>query len=93
MVHGRAGDFAYIDGFAGLVPCKVLTIDGASLVVRITATRGAYKRGEVSTHSAHFVTPRSAIVFRNRQARIRPYKWVGTPPGVHSPDHQAVNID
>lgn len=48
----KAGDLASYDAFlSGMVPCKVLEItpDGDEKVarVRVTADRGAYKRGEI----------------------------------------------
>lgn len=92
MIIGQVGDFAYVDAFAGLVPCKVLEINGRSLTVRYTATRGAYKRGTVTTHSAHWVVPRKAVYVRSYQYKISPYKWEGTPKGCHNPDHQVGNL-
>lgn len=73
----RVGDLAYFDCFAGLLPCKVLAITGPSglasssqtVQFRLTASRGAYRRGECLDTSGLHVCPRSAI----RGNRIRAY--------------------
>jgi hypothetical protein len=79
----RAGQLAFLDTFAGLVPCKVrtLVLDDDSpagvlrwtVTVKLTATRGAYKRGEVLTFAGddgRNVVPRSAVYVRNYKFRI-----------------------
>ena len=91
MEIGKAGDLAYIDSFAGLVPCKVIEITDGAVTVKITATRGAYKRGTIESHSAHYVVPRSAVRVRAWQYKISPYKWAGTSEGCHNPDHITSN--
>lgn len=56
----RSGCRAYVDSFVGLVPCRVLAIRGISGIasssqdidVVLTATRGAYKKGERLTWRA-----------------------------------------
>ena len=40
---------AYYDTFSGLIPCKVLQITGDTCTIKLTAARGAYKRGEILT--------------------------------------------
>lgn len=83
MATLKTGCLAYLDSFAGLVPCKVESIkrqaDGlihtVQATVRFTATRGAYKRGDVHTSSCLWVFPRDAV-YRQRSmsgARVRPY--------------------
>lgn len=47
----KLGDLAYLDTFAGMVPVKVIAAGfnsqgDAYMTYRITANRGAYKRGE-----------------------------------------------
>lgn len=78
----RTGEFAYVDTFAGMIPCKVLSVRRPvgevgdryiEVIVRYTATRGAYRRGEVNTHRAWQVCPRKAVVTRGWQQRIKPY--------------------
>lgn len=74
---------AYLDSFAGLVPCRVCAVgdwsDGSSQArIQYTATRGAYKRGEYGTHVLRHIVPRSSV-YRSRQYygqyRIRAYSW------------------
>lgn len=75
------GDLAYCDAFlSGLIPCKVLDIEPASvsgyaITVVLTATRGAWKRGEVLVrHSTdRSVIPRGAVYRTSGQYRIAPY--------------------
>ena len=65
-----AGTLAYYDTFSGLIPCKVVAvlkdcngrlIGRDELTIKLTATRGAYKRGEVLTVSASIAPPRSMV--------------------------------
>jgi hypothetical protein len=74
---------AYLDSFAGMVPCKIVAVgdwsnDESEARIRITATRGAHKRGMFETVRLARLCPRSAL-YRSRQHcgqyRIRPYKW------------------
>ena len=68
---------AYLDSFSGLVPCKVLAItrgNGLTQVqVKLTATRCAYKCGEILTDNSLHVVPRGAVHVRGGQYRIRLY--------------------
>ena len=70
----RTGDLAYFDSFWGLIPCKVLRIEGLSGVAnsaqtvtcQITSSNrqsmyAAYKRGEIMVTSALHVVPRKAV--------------------------------
>lgn len=65
----KSGQLAYLDSFAGAIPCKVLSITGTSgragsdqtATVRLTAGRGAYKRGEVLTYWGMYVIPRQCL--------------------------------
>ena len=63
------GSLAYLDSFAGLVPCKVTAITGRSgfassaqsVTLLLTANRGAYRKGEsIETNGLHAV-PRKAV--------------------------------
>lgn len=74
---------AYLDSFAGLVPCRIVAVgdwnDPASLArIRYTATRGAYKRGEYDVQQLSNLVPRHAV-YKSRQHcgqyRIRAYSW------------------
>lgn len=77
----RTGEFAYVDTFAGLIPCKVLSVRRVGevgdryieVIVRYTATRGAYRRGEVSAHPAWRTCPRKAVFTRHGRQLIKPY--------------------
>jgi hypothetical protein len=73
----KTGDLAFYDCFGGPVPCKVLSIEGPSgpasseqsVRVRLTATRGPWRRGEELQHWGLHVVPRDAL----RGNRILPY--------------------
>jgi hypothetical protein len=38
-------ELAYFDSFSGMIPCKVINISNDKITVKLTGTRGAYKRG------------------------------------------------
>ena len=76
------GSKAFVDAFAGLIPCVVLAIEDRAIgtnvtskyvTVRLTAGRGAYKRGETLTFSALAIVPREAVHVRSGQYVIRQY--------------------
>lgn len=74
----RVGELAFLDSFAGLVPCRVLAIGDASealrsVRVKVTATRGAYRRGEEVESNVLNVCPREAVRRRKHGAVILPY--------------------
>ena len=77
----KSGSLAYVDTFSGMIPCKVLGIRGISGIasseqdvdVILTATRGAYKKGERLTWRGHKVVPRRAARFRKYGTRILQY--------------------
>lgn len=65
------GQLAYIDSFAGLVPCKVLSIaDDDTVTVRVTAARRGYARGEVTDIRPPFLVKRSQVFTRRGQPVI-----------------------
>jgi len=71
---------AYLDTFSGLVPCVVecVTLRGGMqrvVHVRLTATRGAYRRGECLEFLPRYVLPRSCIHVRCGQYRV----WAHDP--------------
>ncbi len=60
----KTGTLCYFDSFAGMVPCKVMGISGASgnpssdqtVTLLVTATLGAYRKGEtLETNGLHAV--------------------------------------
>ncbi len=65
----ESGDAAFYDTFAGTIPCKVLSITGRSgnpgsaqtITVKLTASRGAYKKGEVIESNGLKIVPRAAV--------------------------------
>lgn len=64
----KAGELAYMDTFAGLVPCKVVKVPSdptgrTGVTVVLTATRGAYRQGErIETEGSRtLVVPRSHV--------------------------------
>lgn len=67
------GDLAYYDSFTGLIPCKVLDVEnGWATEIKITATRGGYKKGErLYGFSPRHVIRRAQIHVKNGQYRIR----------------------
>ena len=75
------GALAYYDSFAGLLPCRVTAITGESgmcgtsqrVTATLTAHRGAWRKGEQVETFGHSVCPRSSIVVRAHQYRIRAY--------------------
>lgn len=77
----RSGDLAYVDSFAGLIPCKVISITGnsgrcgsdQSVTVKLTANRGAYKRGQTLVEWGWHIIPRYAVMKNGYQFRILPY--------------------
>ena len=72
---------AYLDTFSGPVPCKVtaITFPGGitRLTIQLTATRGAYKRGEILDRHPYNVIPRNCLYRRrgSKHLRVRAYKW------------------
>lgn len=78
----RSGGLAHFDTVTGCIPCKVLSITGESgaasslqrVTVKTTATRGAFKKGEViSGILGLHVIPRGALFPRRSGARIGYY--------------------
>lgn len=75
------GQLAYYDTFNGAIPCKVLHITGQSnqpissvdVKFKLTAARGAWKKGEIITCSSLWVFPRKARHQRNGVYRIGHY--------------------
>jgi hypothetical protein len=77
----RAGDLAYYDSTAGMIPCRVISIRGASgaagsqssALVKTTAVRDGWPRGtKFDTWTLH-VVPRKAYFPRRYGARIGYY--------------------
>lgn len=74
---------AYLDSFAGLVPCRVLSIDCDPAMrinyirIRITGRKiRAYKPGQILELTGRAVVPRHAV----RGNRILPYSWAESAP-------------
>lgn len=69
---------AYLDSFAGMVPCRVLELSRDTARVQFTATRGAYVKGSILDVRTARVVPRAAL-FRSRQRPgqygIYAYRW------------------
>jgi len=74
------GTLAFLDTFAGMIPCKVIKIliDGANgkivghdeLEIELTKSIGAYRKGEILTESASNVVPRPHRIKRQFDYRI-----------------------
>jgi hypothetical protein len=76
----KADELAYLDSLtAGLVPCRVLKIFdgeyGKSALVRFTAARGCWSRGQQYEAAVRRVVPRAAVIRRRSMSgpRILPY--------------------
>jgi|SRR6476469_8941720 len=67
----RIGDLIFLDRFSGLAPAKVngYTPRG-EITVLVTATRGAYRRGEHTTFTPSGCVPRAHVRVRCGQFRI-----------------------
>ena len=76
------GSLAYFDCPAGLIPCKITAITGnpgpasssQDVTITLTATRGAYPRGESRTVWALHVVPRKSVFVRGGKYRIHYYE-------------------
>jgi hypothetical protein len=76
----QAGSMAFLDTFSGQVPCKVLSVSGDStgnvcapsptVKVKLTAARGAYRKGETIESTGFHVYPRQCRVKRGCFYRI-----------------------
>lgn len=76
-VAHHEGELAYVDTFGPLLPCKVTGITTDMVTVRLTADRGAYRRGETLTERHGHVVPRASVHVRDGHYRIRDdYRWV-----------------
>lgn len=81
---------AYIDSFAGLVPCKVLAIetdkDSSPLTinyirVKVTARNNrAYTHGQIVETTGRAIIPRHAIKRGKYTTQIMPYAWKECAP-------------
>lgn len=91
---------AFLDTFAGCIPCKVIrVIDGFAgnpnfeghssscvVTVKLTAARGAYRRGEEIESSALHVIPRKHV---KGNRIIGGYRWKPSP----QPTAEALNAE
>ncbi|MGW5721378.1 hypothetical protein ACWEVP_34730 [Amycolatopsis sp. NPDC003865] len=67
----RVGDRIFLDSFSGLVPAKVTGYTPrGEIAVLVTATRGAYRRGEHTTFTPSGCVPRAHVRVRCGQFRI-----------------------
>lgn len=72
------GELAYIDSFSGLIPCKVMDIaeDGKEMIVRVTANRPGWYRGDICLKFPKDIIPRKSVFVRCGQYHIRNnYFW------------------
>lgn len=79
LPHG-AGELAYYETvITGLIPCKVIRVegDGRYVTVQVTARRGAYRVGDRVTDRDIHVIPRASVIQRRFTTRIlNNYRWV-----------------
>jgi hypothetical protein len=67
----RIGDLIFLDSFSGLVPTKVVGYTPrGDIAVLVTATRGAYRRGEHTTFTPSGCLPRAHVRVCCGQFRI-----------------------
>lgn len=86
------GTLAYYDTlFNGLVPCKVTGIrvynefGHYEVYFTVTATRGAWKKGDKFVSSPKNVIPRKMVFVRSGQYHIKTYfAWVNDESGIHA---------
>ena len=76
----KTNTLAYFDSFSGLIPCKVIDIKESpglgNIRIKLTAGRGAYRRGEVLESTWIHVVPRSHVRMSKYGARIiGGYNW------------------
>lgn len=68
----QAGALAFVDSFAGLLPCKVIAVcDDGQIVVKFTAQRPGISVAEHAWERADHVVPRDKVRQRNGRVRIR----------------------
>lgn len=83
MLTLETGCLAYYDCFTGFIPCWITAINGPvgvpstaqRVTIKITARKGAYKRGEVIETSGIHVVPRGALRRGKYCTTIRPYEF------------------
>jgi hypothetical protein len=67
----RIGDLIFLDCFSGLIKAKVTGYTPrGEIAVLVTATRGAYRRGEHTTFTPSGCVPRAHVRVRCGQFRI-----------------------
>jgi len=81
------GPLAYLDSFAGLVPCRIVetVLDESAqwrFRVRYTATRAPYERDNVEDWPARRIVPRGVISRRGQSLIVRPYSWREIAPHI-----------
>lgn len=64
---------AYFDSFAGLVPCRILSVTPHDVRLVVTASRGAYERGTVVETTWRHAVPRGSVWRRKYKTTILPY--------------------
>lgn len=72
------GNLAFYDSLrSGLVPCKVTGFDGVTVYFTVTASKGAYKKGEELSAPSYHVIPRKMVHVRSGKYHFSPsYAWV-----------------
>lgn len=67
----RVGSLIFLDTFSGLVTAKVTGYTPCGeIAVKITSTRGAYRRGERTTFTPSRCIPRAHVRIRSGHFRI-----------------------
>lgn len=82
--HGP-GELAYMETIAaGMVPCRVITLDATGLaarvLVKVTAQRGPYRHGETVSMSPAVVVPRGHVRRSGYHLRVLDgWRWRNGP--------------
>jgi hypothetical protein len=90
MIARKNPMLAYWDSYAGLIPCRVEgeappgvswpeSAPGYSVVIRVTARRGSYERGDCFTVHPRHVWPRDCVGSRRgtygQRKNVARYHW------------------
>jgi hypothetical protein len=90
LTQHYAGELAYVDSFAGLIPCRVTRVyvkpgelpglDKVCCDFTVTANRPGWKRGDRGSDTTDWVVPRASVRRRKYGLRIvNDYEWCVTP--------------
>ena len=71
------GELAYIDSLAGLIKCKVLSVNHPAVTAKVTVSGRGFTKGEIVTYGNEYIIPRGNIFMNCGMYKIRTnYRWV-----------------